>query len=271
VRPYLANSLPAYPLCLAVAIGGAALVARYALRRRGIAPADCARILLILAAGGLLGAKLYSLLEDGAASWPRLGDLTQGYRYPGALIGVAVVAMFFRRSICRSVSLAALGDALMPAVGVGAALLRLGCFAYGCCFGAPSSVPWTVRFPAYSPAWFAQLSTGWIAPEAPASLPVHPLQLYFLALSLTGVACALWLEPRKAYEGQVVLAFLTVDQLGKFGLESLRHAPLPAVQIASLVIGGAAAATLGGAAARVRRAPRTAAAVWQLRWAARRD
>jgi phosphatidylglycerol---prolipoprotein diacylglyceryl transferase len=233
---------------LAMAISGAALVASCSLRRWGIAPADCARTLLILAAGGLLGAKLCSLLEDGALSWPRLGSLTQGYRYPGAIIGLAIVAMLFRRHLSRNVSPATLGDALMPAVGVGAAVLRLGCFAHGCCFGTPSQVPWAVRFPAHSPPWFAQLSAGWIGPNAPASLPVHPLQLYFMLLSLTAVACALWLETRKAYEGQVVLVFLTVDQVGKFGLEYLRHEPLPGVQITSLLIGLAAAAMLGVAA-----------------------
>ena len=174
-------------------------MATWSLRRCDIALAKCLGMLLMLAAGGLLGAKLYSLLEDGSATWPRLSSLTQGYRYPGALIGLAAAAMLFRPALCRRVSLATLGDALMPAVGVGAALLRLGCFAYGCCFGAPSRVAWAVRFPAYSPPWFAQLSAGWIAPDAPASLPVHPLQLYLLALSLTGVAGALWLEPRKVY------------------------------------------------------------------------
>jgi phosphatidylglycerol:prolipoprotein diacylglycerol transferase len=248
VRPYLAHALPAYPLFLAIAIGGAALVATLSLQRCGIALAECLWMLLMLAAAGLLGAKLYSLLEDGSATWPRLGGLTQGYRYPGALIGLAAAAMLFRPLLCRGVSLATLGDALMPAVGVGAALLRLGCFAYGCCFGAPSQMPWAVRFPAHSPAWFAQLNAGWIAPNAPASLPVHPLQLYFMLLSLTGVACALWLGPRKAYAGQVILAFLSVDQFGKFGLEYLRHDPLPGVQLASLLIGLAAAATLGVAA-----------------------
>jgi phosphatidylglycerol---prolipoprotein diacylglyceryl transferase len=141
-----------------------------------------------------------------------------------------------------------LGDALMPAVGVGAALLRLGCFAAGCCFGTPSRLPWAVRFPALSAAWLAQVRAGWITPKAPASLPVHPLQLYFMLLSLTAVAVALWLEPRKVYTGQVVLAFLTVDQLGKFGLEYFRQEELPGLQVASLAIGLVAAGTLAIAA-----------------------
>lgn len=242
--PYLFGYLPTYPAFLAVAVGGAAAVATVVLRRNGVAPRACLRILMMLGAGGLLGAKLYAVFEDDSSWWFLMSDPTHGYRYPGAVIGLAVVLVLFRQRLCRGGSLGALGDALMAAVGVGAALLRLGCFAAGCCFGAPSRLPWAVRFPAQSPAWIAQLRAGLITPSAPASLPVHPLQLYFMLLSLAAAALALRLEPRKAYEGQVVLAFLAVDQLGKFGLEYLRDEPLPGVQVASLAFGLAAAATL---------------------------
>ena len=244
MHPYLFGDYPAYPIFLAVAIVGAASVAWASFRRHGIPLGDSLRILLSLAAGGLLGAKLYAVFEDTGPWRFLLSDPAHGYRYPGAIVGVAVVLVLFHRRLCRDVSLAALGDALMPAVGVGAALLRFGCFAAGCCFGAPARLPWAVRFPAQSPGWTAQLTAGWITPSAPASLPVHPLQLYFMVLSLSSAALALWLEPRKVYEGQVVLAFLALDQLGKFLLEYLRDEPLPGVQVASLLLGLAAVATL---------------------------
>lgn len=258
MHPYLLGDIDTYPGFLAVAIAGAGSVAWLSFRRSGIAAEDCLWILLSLAAGGLLGAKGYALFEE-AAGVRSLFEFTHGYRYPGAIVGCALVLVLFGRRLCREVSIAALSDALIPAVGVGAALLRVGCFTCGCCFGTPSMLPWAVRFPAQSPAWLAQVDAGLITSGAPTSLPVHPLQLYFMLLSLVATGLALWLERRKAYVGQVVLTFLAVDQLGKFGLEYIREEALRGAQFASLTIGAVAMATLALAAMRRRQIPRARA------------
>ena len=46
-------------------------------------------------------------------------------------------------------------DVAAPAVAIGAAVGRLGCFLNGCCDGVVCSWPWGVRFPAGSHAWTA--------------------------------------------------------------------------------------------------------------------
>lgn len=57
------------------------------------------------------------------------------------------------------------GDAIAPAVALGHAIGRLGCFAAGCCYGKPTLWPWGVMFR---------------HPEslAPRGIALHPTQLY---------------------------------------------------------------------------------------------
>jgi phosphatidylglycerol:prolipoprotein diacylglycerol transferase len=249
MHPYAFDGISLYGVFLVVAILGAATVALGGLRRNHVRPGHGLLFLLLCAGGGLAGAKLWSRWQEGVLDWSFPSALTHGYRYPGAIIGMGVMMAIFGRRLCR-VPLLAVGDAVMPAVGVGAALLRFGCLAYGCCFGTPSTVRWAIAFPKFSPPWLAHVAAGLISAKAAASLPVHPLQVYFMMWSLIATAVARWLEPRKTYAGQVVLVFLAVDQLGKFGLEFLRQERLAGVQGASLVIGLAAAAALAVGSAR---------------------
>src|SRR5574340_151815 len=102
------------------------------------------------------------------------------------------------------------------------------------CFGVPARLPWAVRFPAGSHPWADEVAKGLIPPNALASLPVHPLQLYFLLLAFLVGAFLLWLQPRKQFDGQVVLLYLALHEPGKFLLEFLRAQPAPHVQLLSL-------------------------------------
>ena len=65
-------------------------------------------------------------------------------------------------------------DVAAPAVAIGAAVGRIGCFLNGCCHGSVCDLPWAVRFPAGSHAWVRQLNAGLVPAGDPLSLPVHP-------------------------------------------------------------------------------------------------
>lgn len=70
-------------------------------------------------------------------------------------------------------------DIVFPFIPIAQAFGRFGCVAYGCCYGIRAeNLPWGMRFPEGSPAFFAHKhlypefpGTGW-------SYPVHPTQLY---------------------------------------------------------------------------------------------
>lgn len=242
--PYIAETIPVYPVALAMAVVVSALVGAYGLWRSGLSLGVCVRLQLVMAAAGLMGAKLHSLIERGGGLFSLQQELTQGYRYPGAIVALVVVLMLAGRRLTRGTSFAALGDALAPSIGVGAALLRAGCLLYGCCHGVRSELPWAIAFPRESPAWHAHLSAGWIEASSAESLSVHPLQLYFVAVSL-GAAFVAWrLQRRKRFDGQALLAFLALDGIGKAILETFRAARPPSVQLASVILGLSAAGGL---------------------------
>src|SRR6185295_13470681 len=52
--------------------------------------------------------------------------------YGGAITGIGVGALYARR---RGLAFAPLADLIAPALAIGHALGRLGCFAAGCCYG----------------------------------------------------------------------------------------------------------------------------------------
>jgi phosphatidylglycerol:prolipoprotein diacylglycerol transferase len=135
-------------------------------------------------------------------------------------------------------------------------VVRLGCFLGGCCYGVVCDRPWAVRFPQHIGPWFDHVAAGWIPRTAPHSLPVHPLQFYFAAVSL---AIGLFLpraEHRKAYGGEVMAAYLFLHGTTHFFLECLRAEPAPFVQPVTglFALAGAALLVAGRLPARRRRA-----------------
>jgi prolipoprotein diacylglyceryltransferase len=109
--------------------------------------------------------------------------------YAGYISGFAAFAWRIR---VRHLNLAAMLDAIAPALGVGIALGRWGCFLAGCDYGGPTAMPWGVRFPSGSQAWRAQVAEHRIAAFQALSLPVHPTQLYEAAWGLAVVVAGTW-------------------------------------------------------------------------------
>lgn len=101
-------------------------------------------------------------------------------------------------------------DALAVGTPVGQFFGRLGCFMAGCCYGAPSNLPWAVTF---------------TSPESlcPVKEPLHPAQLYeaLLALGVFGVIYGL--RTRKRFDGQLMLTYFCLAGLVRFTVEFFRH------------------------------------------------
>src|SRR5262249_21434050 len=113
-------------------------------------------------------------------------------------------------------------DAIVPVVGVGIAIARLGCFLHGCCFGIPCAFPWGVTFPRDSYVYRSHASLGLLSPGAARSAPVHPLQLYFAGAGLLVTATALAVRRRKRFDGEPTLVALLVYSASAAALEFLR-------------------------------------------------
>ncbi|MBX3024663.1 prolipoprotein diacylglyceryl transferase [bacterium] len=245
--PLLFGTCPTYAISLGIAVVVGSLVAKRAWQRLGLPKASGTSLgLFFVAAGivGLTGAKADSLLERGG--WQGvIWELQNGYRYPGAVIALlSMVPLLAGLGGRLTKSLLDLGDACAGAAGFAMAIVRIGCFFAGCCHGTVTSVAWGVAFPPGSPAWHKQLGSGLLLPDAPAAIPVHPLQLYFALWSLCLALLVWWWAPRRSYSGQVLLVWIGADNLAKGVLESLRDPPAPHLQLMSFALGAVACGAL---------------------------
>ncbi len=156
--------------------------------------------------GGLVGAKLiwaiefrdegpfFSLLfSRGGLSW-----------FGGFLGGVLTGVWMLRR---QKIPLLPALSAAAPALAIGHALGRIGCFLVGDDYGRPTTLPWGVAFPRGLP---------------PTDVPVHPTQLYETA-GLAVIAWALIRWRRQGVADAVVFGrYMVLAGLLRFLIEFVR-------------------------------------------------
>ena len=168
--------------------------------------------------GAILGAKALMIvrsLPEYVATPSQLWSLSilqsAGDFYGGFIGGIAGAAVAFRRyhqlPFWRSADLCA------PAIALGQAIGRIGCFMAGDDYGRATSIPWAVTFTDRDAARIG---------GAPLYVPLHPVQLYESFMCLGLFAILVWLGHRKRFDGQVILAYTMMYALGRFGLEYFR-------------------------------------------------
>lgn len=219
-------------------IGGWSLATRAGFDRRRAALA-----LAIMVVAVLVGAKGQYLFENPSrldASWVPLIDA--GLRLPGGIVLASLVVPLGLRAL--RLPLLTFVDVIVPLAGVSLALGRIGCFLHGCCFGMLSTQLWAVRFPPHSRPQHVHYMLGMHAADG-WSMPVHPLQLYYVLLYL-GIALLLVVLSRRASaRGLLSLWFAVLWAWGTFFLEPLRSVDLgrAAPVIQSVALGVALALT----------------------------
>jgi phosphatidylglycerol:prolipoprotein diacylglycerol transferase len=97
--------------------------------------------------------------------------------------------------------------AASPALAVGHAIGRVGCFLVGDDYGRPTELPWGVAFPEGLP---------------PTDVPVHPTQLYEAAI-LVPVAWLLFRWRRRGVPDPVIVGgYLLLAGAARFAIEFIR-------------------------------------------------
>ncbi|MCA9616968.1 MAG: prolipoprotein diacylglyceryl transferase, partial [Myxococcales bacterium] len=146
-----------------------------------------------------------------------------GLAYYGGLLAAGAFGLWFLRKekfpIGKGIDLVGL------VIPLGLFFGRLGCFFGGCCFGTTvdAGAFGAVRFPEWSAASESQWKRGLLSTPGELSLPVHPTQLYESAGCLLIFALGVLLvQPRKRFDGQVMLFFLAGYAVLRFVLEWLR-------------------------------------------------
>jgi phosphatidylglycerol:prolipoprotein diacylglycerol transferase len=226
---YPNSPMPAFLIgwAIAAALGGGSAI--WLMLRAGLQPSQVVVAILVFATTLILGSKLLYLIEiwpswisDRQAAMAAL--LSPQLRIPGGF----VLALVVGPSRFIGVRRLWFADTIVPAAGLLIVGIRIGCFLAGDCFGTPSSLPWAVSFPATYPltevyAW--QFTHGLIGLGAPATVPVHPLQLYF---ALAGLGLFVGLSayrPHVRYDGELLLLFWLGFLWSTWSLELLRAEP----------------------------------------------
>jgi phosphatidylglycerol---prolipoprotein diacylglyceryl transferase len=174
--------------------------------------------------GGVVGARLFFFIQHPEV-FHHPGDLFRTWEggnvfYGCILGGLTGSTLYWLR---RPFPFLRMCDVAAPAVAIGAAVGRIGCFLNGCCHGAVCDLPWAIRFPVGSHAWVRQLNAGLIEPGALLSLPVHPTQLYSCAAALLVLTILVGYARRHARPpGRVMALLMIFYPLTRWPIEAVR-------------------------------------------------
>ncbi|MEW6368277.1 MAG: prolipoprotein diacylglyceryl transferase [Acidobacteriota bacterium] len=83
-------------------------------------------------------------------------------------------------------------DIATPALAAAVCFWRIGCFLGGCCYGAPTDLPWAVLFPRFAPPDARYRGFLWCAPPDTPGVFRHPTELYEALIGLTGFFLFSW-------------------------------------------------------------------------------
>ncbi len=229
-------TLGTYGTMVAVALAVAFLLLHADLRRRRL-NASAEKIIAITALVGIIGAKLYHLLESPREFFANPEPLllsSIGYAWFGALIGGFIAFLLLARHY-RIKILVSL-DAASPAAAAGYGIGRIGCLLSGDGdYGKPTSLPWGMSFP---------------HGVVPTTARVHPTPIYELLGALV-IAWVLWRIGSRAVSsdgaigavrpaGEVFAWYLILTGVARFLVELIRINPrsffgLTNAQVASIL------------------------------------
>lgn len=202
--------IPTFGLMMLLGMLSAFALVYYNRKRIPYSEDDLITMALYAIIGGFLGSKLlYWIVEfDQILADPHflIETLTAGFVFYGALIvGALSVWLFTHR---KKQSFFAYADLVMPAFILAQGFGRIGCFAAGCCYGAPTACALGVVYPAGS--------------AAPAGVPLLPTQLFESAFCfLFAIVLTIILRRQKRY-GLTTGVYLVGYGVWRFVIEFFR-------------------------------------------------
>lgn len=190
-----------YAGIMAAAAGAGVLLSRRTQKALPLSRTDRWGLALGAFCGAMIGAKLPFVLSDweglkSGAAWLDNGK-TIVFGLVGGYFGVEIAKWSLQVR-------AKTGDTFAVPVATAVGIGRLACFSAGCCYGAPSSVPWAVDF-----------GDG----------PRHPTQLYESVFHLTCALALGWLAGRDRFAGQRIKLYILAYLGYRFLTEFIRPEP----------------------------------------------
>ena len=207
-----------YGLLLATAILVALSMMAHLAESDGLSRKRAWDLGFVIVVSSILGAKILLVLTswDYYLSAPSrllsLEFLQAGGVYYGGLVGATLGSAIYVR-MTPEFTFWRVADTAAPAIPLGQAIGRLGCFAAGCDYGSPSDLPWAVTFT----SGYAHQVVG-----VPLHVSLHPYQLYESVGALSLCLILYWLFKRRAFYGQTFCQYLIGYGVLRFLLEFFR-------------------------------------------------
>ncbi|MHB0912261.1 MAG: prolipoprotein diacylglyceryl transferase [Armatimonadota bacterium] len=181
-------------LCIALVLG--VIRTARAAKKTAVRPEQVADIGIWCVLAGVVGAHLVSIVLS-LPNYNPWEDGVRGLSFHGGLAGGLIAALIYTRK--NKLSFLAVADLLSPALALGYAIVRIGCFLNGCCYGVPTNLPWGVSF---------------------GDVSRHPTQIYAFAINLGIFAILTRIRP--TYKGRVFGWYLLMYSVYRFDIEFLR-------------------------------------------------
>lgn len=240
VLPVLFKLGPITVYSFGLMMGIAFIVANYLftleVRRRGLPEQIAANTTLIALVMGIVGSKLFSLLEN----WDTFIEhpfqemfSASGLTFYGGLILATASIYLYVRS--KKVPFLHVADGVAPSLILAYGIGRIGCQLAGDGdYGIPSRLPWAMTYPNgtvstlrdYNPTLAAKFHELYPTLPVPADIPVHPAPLYeFLMAAI--IFAFLWsIRKRPMAAGVLFGIYLICAGLERLLVEFIRLNPL---------------------------------------------
>lgn len=233
--------LPTYGVLVAAGFFAALQIAIRLSNRQGLNKEKVTNLAIYCALSGLAGAKILMILFD----W---GDYMDGTRplfsiatlqaagvFQGGLAAAVIFAFWYMRK--QDLPAWTTADAFAPAVALGHAIGRLGCFSAGCCWGIACDRPWAVTF---------RNTEANALTDVPLGVALHPTQLYESLAELSVFAFLYWRHGKAHRPGEILGLYLILSSALRFWIEFYRfhaqalpfHGSWSLTQWISLVLAG---------------------------------
>ena len=209
------------------------LLGNYLLRRDVVAlgydPIIAEDITFRAAIGGILGAKVYYLIEtiptgqaadninglieiiagiftlSGGRIASGIQNFGAGLVFLGGLIGgVVAISWYVYRKKLNWLEIA---DLAAPFLVLGHGIGRIGCFLVGDDYGIASNLPWAIAFPKGLP---------------PTDITVHPTQLYEMAAYFSIFFYLRYRKRNQQFKGEIMFEYLFLGGFARFMVEFIR-------------------------------------------------
>ena len=211
--------LPTYGVLVAAGLIIGLLVTVHLAQRQDINVDTMWNMGLVAILAGIIGSKLLYLFTtwqehpDQPLRLFSLDTLQSGGVFSGGLLlSIAVCYWYAVRHRLPKLKTA---DSFAPGIAVGHAIGRLGCFAAGCCFGKPTTLPWGVTFTNPLAQWAG----------TPLGIRLHPTQIYEFLAEFLIFLLLLGIFRHRHFEGEISAAYLFLYGIARYFLEFLRADP----------------------------------------------